>query len=71
MDIWLMCREWLCRDSRITVSLINYCSNTSASHCEVLIEILPLSCCELSEQMQLLVVINVNFINDNINVNLH
>ncbi len=28
------------------------------------------SCCELSEQTQLMVVLNVNFINDNINVNL-
>jgi hypothetical protein len=31
---WLMCGELLCSDSGITVSLINYCSNTSASHCE-------------------------------------
>ncbi len=40
MDVWLMCRESLCRDSGITVSLINYCSNTSTSRCEVYIEIL-------------------------------
>jgi hypothetical protein len=41
---WLMCRELLCRDSgiTITVSLINHCCNTSASRCEVSIEILPL-----------------------------
>jgi hypothetical protein len=41
---WLMCRESLCMDSgiTITVSLVNYCCNTTASHCEVLIEILPL-----------------------------
>ncbi len=35
-----MCRELLCRDSGITVSLINDCSNTYASRCEVSIEIL-------------------------------
>jgi hypothetical protein len=40
MDIWLMCEESLCRDSRITASLINYCSKTSASRCEVSIETL-------------------------------
>jgi hypothetical protein len=39
MDFRLMCRELLCRDSGITVSLINYCSNTFASRCEVSIEI--------------------------------
>ncbi len=37
-----MCRKSLCGDSGITVSLINYCCSTSASHCEVSIEILIL-----------------------------
>jgi hypothetical protein len=40
MDVRLMCRESLCRDFGITVSLISYCSNTSTSRCEVSIEIL-------------------------------
>jgi hypothetical protein len=40
MDIWLMCKELLCKDSGMTASLINYCSNTSANHCEVSIDIL-------------------------------
>ncbi len=41
---WLMSRQSPCGDSgiTITVSLINHSSNTSASHCELLIEILPL-----------------------------
>jgi hypothetical protein len=67
-----MCMELLCGDSgiTITVSLINYCCNTSARRREGLIEILPLKLCKLSEQTQLIVIISVNFINDNINVNL-
>jgi hypothetical protein len=41
---WLMCRESLCGESgiTITVSLINYCWKTPASRCEGSIEILPL-----------------------------
>jgi hypothetical protein len=39
MDVRLMCRELMYRDPGITVSLINFCSNTSTSHCEVSIEI--------------------------------